>query len=186
MDKKQALPQARRAGKLGVALVYALVLALIGLAWAWLMGGIYPQRLALSAPDLTEALPAWALSRAGANRADAWRLVITACHALGLAVMLLVQLVWRAVACRGKWPLCRVARRAIRRYRAAMLVILAAEAALGWWLWQAGLRHVENAGLWDYAVCLAPLALCVPGAAVLCRWAAPGVISGRHGYFHRL
>lgn len=202
MVKEQALPRAKKASKLKAAMVYVLVLGLMILTWAALMGYVYPRKLTFTAPELREALPEWAMDylpdgrtaglsgeklyRAYENRDRAWQLVMSVCQALGLAAMLLVQLLWRAGAGWGKWPLYRAARRAIRRYYLAMLVIFAAESALGLLLWYIGLRHIVGAGVWDYAVCLAPLALCVPGAAVLCRWAAPGTISGRHGYFHRL
>lgn len=187
MARGQALPQARRASGVKAAAVYAGVLIALALAWLALMGWLYPQATFAAAPD-ADTLPAWlaGLMPASAAPGASWRRLASVCHGAGLAWMLLVQGCWRVSARRVRWPLSRAVARAKVAYRVALAVILLGEAALAWLMGQAGLGRIDGFSWQAWAGCLMPLALCVPGAAALCRLAAPGFISGRYAYFRRL
>lgn len=197
-----ALPRGHAARRGRTTAVYLAVTLLVIACWALSMLIVYPRKLMFSAPDLTGILPAQLLTHlpnmdltglTGTLRYQAyeardlvWRGMMTLCQAAGLVFALLTALAWRWRTGRRPLPHTRAVRRAIATYHLDAALIALVQAALGYLLWRAGLSRIQGAGAWDYLVCLGPLLACALSSHALFRLGAPGVLSGRHGYFVRL
>ncbi len=181
----------------------ALLLPYLGLAY------LYPYKLAGTAPDLTAALSrlpfalpeavqsalaqtalpadmeAGALTAALVARDLVWRYVVGAFTALGWAISLVWQLLWRLRFSRPRQA-ARTALRAVSAYRWSMLGIWAVNGLLSLCVYLVGVRWIADRALWDYLLYFGGFLL-NPLAAIACfRLAAPPALSGRHAFFKRL
>ena len=137
---------------------------------------------ACAAPD---GLSPQALRVALAERERVWLWFVAGCALLAWGLTLLVQLIWRARFSSAVGAASRTDR-AIRSYRLRMVLLAVINSLIAALVWLAGVRFIEDRGLWDSLAYFLPYLLHLLAAWLVFRLAAPAAISGRHGFFKRL
>ena len=193
-------------------LCYLLAFSLPLAALATAQWVVYPYRLAGTAPNVAQNLLTlrpnlvrWfpALEQAArdcaapvavtpealrlvlANRDRLWLTFVAACALAAWVFSLLLPLLWR---CRfhGAVNAARRTQAAIVSYRLRLGLIVLANLAMAFLVWQFGVRLIAGRTVWDWLAYFTPYALHPLAALAVFRLAAPSSLSGRHGFFKRI